>query len=61
MAVTPEELVRDALYNITGYIDDESVSGLVFGVGLVVTDHVFQVINAVEKLVTLPWRLFGGS
>ena len=36
-----EQFVRDVLTCCTSLIPDEKVAGYVFGVGLVVTDHLF--------------------
>lgn len=40
-----QDQVRDALVWLTGHIDNEEVAGLCFGVGLVATDHIFNVLS----------------
>ena len=40
-----QDRVRDALFWLTGHIDDEGIAGLCFGLGLVATDHIFSVLG----------------
>lgn len=42
-----EQFVRDALFAATEPIRDEEVAGLLFGIGLVASDHVFNVLRRV--------------
>lgn len=42
-----EQSVRDALFQATGLIKDEELSGLLFGIGLVLSDHVFRLVESV--------------
>lgn len=44
---TAEQAVRDALFGATSFIHNEEAAGLVFGVGLVISDHVFRVVERV--------------
>lgn len=37
-----EEVVRQALVHATGTIPDEEIAGFVFGLGLIVSDHIFR-------------------
>ena len=48
-----EEIARDLLMCATSLIKDEEIAGLVFGAGLIVSDHAFN-------LAKMPWRLLGG-
>lgn len=42
-----EDARRTALVRATDAIKDEQIAGLVFGVGLVLTDHVFNIVRKV--------------
>ena len=42
MPQTAQDTVRDILFHATALIPDETVAGFVFGLGLVVTDHIFN-------------------
>jgi hypothetical protein len=44
---TAEMMVRDALFQVTGLIPNEAAAGLLFGVGLIFSDHVFRVAEKV--------------
>lgn len=39
------EAVREALVNVTGLIDNEEIAGALFATGLVITDHVFNILE----------------
>lgn len=40
-----DQLVIDALRHLTAGIENETVAGLIFGVGLVVTDQLRRIFN----------------
>lgn len=42
MPQTFQDTVREILFRGTAWIPDESVAGFVFGFGLIVTDHIFN-------------------
>ena len=42
-----EDLRRTALFRATAAVESEQAAGLLFGVGLVVTDHVFNILRKV--------------
>lgn len=42
-----EQSVRDILFDATSVISDEEAAGLLFGVGLVLTDHLFRIARKV--------------
>lgn len=48
MTVSLQDKVRDVLVAVTGFIPNETVSGLLFGVLLVTTDHVFNILPEVK-------------
>lgn len=37
-----EQIVRDSLVRATGDIPDAEIAGFVFGLGLVISDHIFR-------------------
>lgn len=42
--MTPQ-FVRDLLVTLTGFIPDDEIAGYTFGAGLILSDHIFNVIN----------------
>lgn len=42
MTETRQDLFRELLVRVTGWIPNESAAGLVFGIALVVSDHLFN-------------------
>lgn len=50
---TAEEIVRDLLVCGTSLIKNEEIAGLIFGAGVVFSDHAF-------KAAKMPWRVLGG-
>lgn len=42
---TAQDHVRYALERVSGWIPNETVSGLVFGLALVATDHMFNLLK----------------
>lgn len=44
--MTPQP-VRDLLVSLTGLIPDDEIAGYTFGAGLILSDHIFNVIHRV--------------
>ena len=40
-----EEIVREGLVKLTDPIPDDEVAGLVFGIGLIISDYLFKLIG----------------
>ena len=39
------EVVREVLVKVTGLVDNEEIAGIMFATGLVITDHVFNILE----------------
>lgn len=42
MPETRQDMVRDVLFRVTGWIPNETIAGYVFGAALIFTDHLFN-------------------
>lgn len=43
--MTADEIVREALFKLTGLIEDEDVAGLLFGAGLIVSEYLIGIVR----------------
>ena len=41
----PQEDVRELLVRLTDRVDNEQIAGILFAVGLIVTDHVYNMMK----------------
>lgn len=45
---TSQDRVRDILVRVTGFIPNETLAGLAFGVALITTDHIFNLTGVIK-------------
>lgn len=50
MLITQDEM-REILVDLTGRIDNEEIAGILFAVGLILTDHVYNIVERFESWI----------
>lgn len=49
VASSAQDIVREILVRVTGIIPNEEICGIVFGVALIATDHLFNIYEGITS------------
>lgn len=46
-----QDMTRTVLFKVSGLFDNEEIAGMIFGIGLVTTDHLFNLAYRIEGML----------